>query len=444
MTEPAAASSVLARRWWLVRAALWTVFALIVAAAVTLHPAIVERFLSSDGQLAPGSRRLLYMMQAGAGIAAALVFFAGRRLRAYSPARERLVLGMVFAVASIAFSVFVCEVGLRAAGGFRPLAADRHFFFQHDELLGWRHRPGAVALFKNAVVRINDAGLRDDELPGERPQEWRLLFLGDSQMFGDGVTAEDTFVDRLQHQHRSLQAINAGVIGYGTDQEVLYFERDGRQYSPNVTVVGLNAYDLRDNISTQVRSGYLKPRFELAGGALRLTDVPVPRGSLIDRAQRDLRTHSYLYGMFDGTLGSRRDRDEDEEDGERRHLSAARVFPPNERMGTALDVTRALLVRLAGRVQAAGGRLAVVFLPYEMDFDGDRSYNQRTEQLMTMLADAAAVGNFVRLDLRPLLGSGHGLYRDTMHFSAEGHRRVAVALDAFLQSHGLVPASDAR
>jgi len=443
MTEPAASSSYLARQWWLVRTALWTVLALMIAAAVTLHPAIVERFLSSDGQLAPGSRRLLFVMEAGAGIAAALTFLAGRRLRVHSATGERLVLGAAFALTSVAISVVVCEVGLRAAAGFRPLRADRHFFFEHDELLGWRHRPGAIALFKDAIVRINAAGLRDDELPGEQPKDWRLLFLGDSQTFGDGVTAEDTFVQRLERQHRSVHAINAGVIGYGTDQEVLYFERDGLKYAPNVTIVGVNAYDLRDNISTQVRSGYVKPRFELLNGALHLTNVPIPPGSIVDRAQRDLRTHSYLYVMFDGALGSRSAR-ADDEDGEGRRLGAAQVFPRSNQLATALAVTRALLVRLADRVHATGGRMAVVFLPYEMDFDQSPDYNERTGRLMATLEDAARDADFAILDLRPTLGSGRGLYRDTMHFSPDGHQRVTVALDAFLRQHGLIPATDAR
>lgn len=430
----------LKRHWQAVRVAVWTLVGLFTVSAVILYPTIAERVLSSDGQLAPAARRMLFVIEAVLLVTAGLIAMASRRLRQHTPRNERLVLGTVFGVCSIAVSLFLCEVGLRAASGFRPLRADRHFFFLHDELLGWRHRPGAVALFKNAVVRINSAGLRDDELPNPGSSDGpRVLFLGDSQVFGDGVASDDTFVQRLEREFRSLQAINAGVIGYGTDQQVLYFEQEGHRFGARTTVVGLNAYDLRDNISTRVRSGYIKPRFELAAGRLQLANVPISKGSVIDRAQRELRTRSHLYTLinqrWDGEVESRSDGQRD---------LTEQVFPPDGQMEKALDVTVALLSRLASAIRARDARLAVVFLPYDMDFTGDRRYAERVDRLVQTLEHAGRDCGFVVFDLRPYLKDGRGLFIDRMHFNPEGHRRVAAILKSLLAESAFIRASHAN
>lgn len=430
----------LERRWRVIRVGVWVGIALLLATATALHPSIAERLLSSDGQLAVASKRWLVVIQIALLASASLLYLAGRGLRHHSPANERRVLGVVIAVCSVTGSLLLCEAGLRIASGFRPLPADRHFFFLHDDLLGWRHRPGAVALFKSAVVRINAAGLRDDELPPRAPtDEWRVLFLGDSQVFGDGVTAEDTFVDRLEQEVPLLQSINAGVIGYGTDQQVLYFEREGYRHQANATVVGLNAYDLRDNISARVRSGYLKPRFDLRDGPLRLTNVPIPKGSIVDRVQREIQSRSHLYTLIDHAFDGR-----GESASEEGAAQSARVFPPQRDLDGALDITVALLSRLAARVGSENGRLAVAFLPYEMDFAADRQYTAHVDRLVRTLEATGRGARFLVLDLRPHLRDATGLYRDTMHFSPEGHRRVASVLKRFLVENGLIRASHAN
>jgi hypothetical protein len=419
----------LERRWPIVRAGVWSAAAAAVALSVVLYPPFAESWLSSDGQLSPASKRMLIMIQVALVAVAGLLAVAGRRFRRYTPTNEYAVLGVLFAIGSVIGTVLLCEASLRAAADVRPLRADRHFFFVHDDLLGWRHRPGAIAMFKDAVVRINEHGLRDDEVAGTRADgERRVLFLGDSQVFGDGVAAEDTFVQRLETNEGRLQAINAGVIGYGTDQQLLYYENSGTRYGADTTVVCLNAYDLRDNISSRVRSGYIKPRFTLADGRLELVNVPISKGSLLDRSQRMLTTQSYLYTLIDQTL-LRRGPSTDEGG---RGQAVAEVFPPENEMHAALDITAAVLARLAAGVRSRGGKLAVAFLPYEMDFAEDHRYKRWVNRLVERLELVGRREGFLVFDLRSQLRSGRGLYLDRMHFNPEGHRRVAEALKGLL------------
>jgi hypothetical protein len=428
----------LERRWPMVRAGVWSAAAAAVALAVVLYPSFAESWLSSDGQLSPASKRTLIVMQLTLVAVAGLLAVAGRRFRRHTPTNEYLVLGVVFAIGSVIGTALLCEASLRAMADVRPLRADRHFFFVHDDLLGWRHRAGAVAMFKDAIVRINADGLRDDEIAADRADgERRVLFLGDSQVFGDGVASEDTFVQRLEAEAEGgrLQALNAGVIGYGTDQQLLYYEKTGTRYGADITLVGLNAYDLRDNISARVRSGYIKPLFTLAGGRLELVNVPISKGSILDQSQRILTTQSYLYTLIDQTL-LRRGLSA-EEGG--RTPAVAEVFPPEKQMNMALDVTAALLARLAATVRSRGGKLAVAFLPYEMDFVDDPRYKDLVNRLLDRLELIGHREGFLVFDLRSHLGSGRGLYLDRMHFNPEGHRRVAEALKGLLVQNALLP-----
>lgn len=429
-------------RWWpAVSGVLWLGAALAGLLALLLEPSLAERLLSADGRLEPASRTVLRVMQAVSAAVALMLFEAGRRFRYRSVGKERLVLGAVFASAATLVSLLLCEAGLRAASNLRPLTAERHFFFVHDDTLGWRHRPGAVARFKDATVRINSNGLRDDELAAAAAaSEFRVLFLGDSQVFGDGVEGGETLVQRFEAEFEGVQAINAGVIGYGTDQQVLYYEREGAALAPRVTFVGLNAYDLRDNIANRVRSGYLKPRFELADTGLRLVNVPVSRGSLVDRIQRYVRSQSYLYTFL--TSGSRlRGRGAGGDASEREFPD---VYPPGARIEAALGITGELLGRLAADVHRREGRLVVLFLPYEMDFGADEAYRARSNRLVRTLEERGQREGFLTWDLRPYLDPSRRLYLDRMHFSREGHRQVAAALKALCLEHGLIRSDHAR
>ena len=167
--------------WWpFVTRTAWAGSVICVLLAFVLDPRLAERLLSADGRLEQSSRALLRATQVAFAVAAVLMLDLGRRLRHHTARKERLVLGVLFVLGATGVSILLCEAGLRAASNIRPLTAERHFFFLHDEVLGWRHRPGAVARFKDALVRINSTGLRDEEIaPTPAPSDFRLLFLGE-------------------------------------------------------------------------------------------------------------------------------------------------------------------------------------------------------------------------------------------------------------------------
>jgi hypothetical protein len=436
-----------ARRWSAVRAVLATIGVLSVAAAIFLHPAVGARYLSVDGELTESSRRSLYIVQVALISLALAVMFVWRRWQVCTPGRERITLGVGMLFGSLLVSVLVSEAGLIAVHRFKPLGTERHYFLVYDPVLGWKHRPGSTATYKKSLVRIDEDGFRISG--GERgPVTSRMLLVGDSQAFGDGVAAEDTFAAYLESDIPGLQVLNASVIGYATDQQLLYFENRGRAYAPAVTLVSLNAYDLRENLRSNVRNGYEKPRFVLTSEGLRLMNVPVPGDGPLDRVDRSLQQHSHVYRLVRGlSRASREPRDPRERrvDKGRDRVPMARrladqVYPSGDQFEESLSVTASILERFAADARQVGTRLIVLFLPYQMDFGGSDGYTQHTDRLLQVLQNRAASGMFTMIDGRAAIAGddARSLYMDGLHLTPEGHRRVAALLARTLTSNQLI------
>ncbi len=165
--------------------------------------------------------------------------------------------------------------------------------YVYDATLGWRNIPNWRASTRGHALTINSNGLRDREYSFEKPAgTTRLLVLGDSYVWGYGVSDEDVFTEVLERKlagtSNPWEVINTGVSGWGTDQEYLFLKSEGIRYAPDIVVLGfflLN--DLRNNIASR-QYGISKPVF--LDTALNLGSVPVPlpqSNSTVVRSQVD-------------------------------------------------------------------------------------------------------------------------------------------------------------
>lgn len=99
---------------------------------------------------------------------------------------------------------------------------------------------------------INSLGLRGPE-PAARPGR-RILILGDSMTFGQGVRDDETFASLLEERLRAgsspgsdVEVVNAGVKGYGPDQAVVLFETRLRSLDPVLVVLAVYVNDAGDS-----------------------------------------------------------------------------------------------------------------------------------------------------------------------------------------------------
>lgn len=96
--------------------------------------------------------------------------------------------------------------------------------------------------------RLNRLGFRDVDRPLACPAEvLRIICLGDSNTFGQGVHFEDTYpcvLERLCNQDRQpdvrvVQALNFGISGYATDAQYDVYANDAEAFGGQIVFVQL-------------------------------------------------------------------------------------------------------------------------------------------------------------------------------------------------------------
>ena len=141
----------------------------------------------------------------------------------------------------------------------------RHFRPVHGVLYRLHPRylhtlvPGARRLFTHQpedgggslLVRVNRDGFIGPELTRRRDQGRRVVVYGDSFVAGEFSPWKERFATllarRLSEPGRpTVEAVNAGVVGYGPDQEALRLEDEIGSLKPDLVVVAVFAGTTRD------------------------------------------------------------------------------------------------------------------------------------------------------------------------------------------------------
>jgi hypothetical protein len=199
-------------------------------------------------------------------------------------ARWRAKVALV--AASLVAAVLVAEIAARVALGERFVfgahrGAPQAICGEFDEDLGWRNRPATsvriAAQGFDYEVTLNERGERGPLRPYEKPAGVkRVVVLGDSTSWGWGVDDDEMWTRLVEKElGPSVELVNLSVPGYGTDQELWAFEREGRKYRPDLVLLGFVHNDLVSN-RFPVMQGMNKPVYARnAAGEWELTGRPV-------------------------------------------------------------------------------------------------------------------------------------------------------------------------
>jgi hypothetical protein len=138
------------------------------------------------------------------------------------------------------------EAGLRVFSPTYPSV------YQPDSTLLYRLVPSSRKVFvrspanggQRVLVKINSLGFRGEELRPEVRGK-RVAVYGDSFIEAEFSSLENTFVKRLERDLNgggdSIEIVNAGVVGYGPDQESLSIRQGMEQLHPQVVVLAVYA-----------------------------------------------------------------------------------------------------------------------------------------------------------------------------------------------------------
>lgn len=311
-----------------------------------------------------------------------------------------------------------------------------------DDAVGWRLRPATTTRLRwlsyDYVVRANALGFPGPNRPQERaPGMLRVLVTGDAFSSAEGVDTDRAWPRLLEPRLRErthgqvVEVLNFAVTGYGPNQEAAVVREFAPRFRPDVIVVQSFVNDFDDALtSTEAfRDSIGFARADPGGWAgvlalphlldlvkvevlqplhARLTGTPIKRG--------------YYLGNFPAL---ERDRVELEEG---RRITGARwgEIAATARAGGAQLVV--LSVPAPGQVCAPAD---LAYWPRGVDLSDTARFDpDRPQRWTAQLADAVGAEYH---DLRDVLGGGPCPYQPhNMHWTADGHRRVAHALAAWL------------
>jgi len=340
------------------------------------------------------------------------------------------ILALIFAASSTLVAIAACELLLRlAVEPHKLLSRYSDAYWQQrlvdrldrlspgekpyrsvhvDPNLGWLPIPGLRQ--EKPGESTNSRGLRgSQEYAYERASGVaRILVLGDSFTYGFGVRDEETFSYRLQLLLGDTEVLNLGVNGFGTDQQILYFEREGRKYSADLVLLVVYYDDFHRNVLSFRELP--KPRFYLDGDGLAVASFP----RLADLRETPPEIKRSPLRLLDGF-----------------HLWRERTFglPQSEQAGKE-ELFRSILDRLQRRVRGLGAELKVVVIGSRPG--GGDSVSVGISHLIASVCrslEAPYLDVLSVLDERDL----PGLYAPNGHWNVRGHGLAAQAIADFVR-----------
>ena len=311
-------------------------------------------------------------------------------------------------------------------------------FSRSDTDLGMRYVPGAVWRFRHpeytVEYAINADGFRQPSSPARPPASGgRVLLLGDSFTFGQGVSYETTWgavtEGLLRQRGVGLDLINAGVQGMDTRSELLLLRKLAPRYRPEAVVVGFLINDLYTNVPLDAGS---KPEAGSPNWSRVREGVFVRAGEdrtfhLLQLARRIVTSSDAVYTKLYLAAPDR---------GEFLRL------PLSARPRRQLAVTEQLLTQLAAECRSLGIPLVVLSIPQQFQVLHRLTSGPRASGIDVAFYDRhfADLGRRAGFTWVPTLDAlveadepEHLYYRLDGHLSAEGHAVVAgVLADAIM------------
>jgi len=311
--------------------------------------------------------------------------------------------------------------------------------YQADPELVFTLAPNQVGFTADKPVHINSRGLRGPEVEfTPKPGYLRLIWLGDSIVFGFGVTDEEVVTRRVEVRLKQTgvkaEVINTGVPAYNTEQEVAFLARNGVQYHPDWTILGFCWNDINDQLGARVcPDGWL---ISTTAGAPSCESpfLESPRGYTF---RNGLKRFRLAYGVMESVRALHEMITRDDHT-----LFRSEVLEGQETERVRAGWTRveAAVHRLAALGNEMGFRTLIVAFPLPLSLE--RSFPR--SDYPSRLREIARREGLPFLDLQPSFKTayrGHDslfIPYDGDHPNAAGHDLAAQEIVAFLLAHGQV------
>ncbi len=283
--------------------------------------------------------------------------------------------------------------------------------------------PGLDVTFLGVPLRTNADGFRGPRVPSARTRPAvRVVGLGDSVMFGWGVSEEDTYLARAVPLLESAtpgvawEVVNTAVPGYNTVMEVATLETKGLGFDPDLVILNFVGNDLGLPNFIEEAPDVFSLRRSFLGDFVRarLGGAPEPGRRLVGVPPEERR--------FGG------------------EADVARI-PPRYRGLVGMRAFRAAVERLRDLARERGFEVVVLAHPDALDYARDAARDMgfllvETGGAVRAWAREHALEGIQEPPLTVTAGDPHP--------SATGHAIIATALAESLRSSGLAGRLAAR
>ncbi len=289
------------------------------------------------------------------------------------------------------------------------------------------YRPNQTAFTIDQPFVTNALSFRDErELPAVSGGEVRILALGDSITAGVGVAAEHTYARQLEtflsRRETPVRVLNAGVAGYGVWQELDRLKEKRGLVKPHLIMLQTYWNDLypKPATVTALSPGTSGDPNETIQQYLRLFKRS---RVLLFLRERWASLANTISPTFDWT---HRDR-----------IVHGVTDPYLDKAYSDLEQN---LVELASLGQEAVPIVLIVPMPMQVQQPDPPATHM--QQRIAAMAERAGLRT---LDLLPALRQAYAEHQDLYipwdneHFTPQGHKVVAEALQRYLEQEGLVP-----
>ena len=296
----------------------------------------------------------------------------------------------------------------------------------------------------DVLVTTNAKRLRGEEYPYKKSEGvTRILALGDSFTFGFGVNVEESYSNVLAKllndsqrvgKTRQYEVINAGVPGWGTAQELVFWDVEGHKYDPDIVTLCLVGNDPQDNVNAglfDLRDGHLfqrKPKKNLITN-IRALVRKIPLMSFIAQ-------HSHFYNFVRGRVlhilySQISQQEETTVPDNPEFIGEGETHNTREHSAEVLTVT--ILKRLITNVHNSSRKLILFDVPGTL---------KKFPKVQDFLFQQAAEQKISLIDTRAYLNEHHHDEETTYlfdgHWNVKGHRLAGEMLAEFIMSNNLI------
>ncbi|ABK43597.1 lipolytic enzyme, G-D-S-L family [Magnetococcus marinus MC-1] len=170
--------------------------------------------------------------------------------------KQTLVIGVI----TLLLTVLVGELGVRLLVGAPLMERMPLVRVLPDPQTGFRMKPSDLHYTYQHKVQLNSLGLRGPELADPAAGRYRILALGDSHLYGQGIADEALLTTRLQEALQARfprcqpEVVNAGVRAYSINQEFALLQRLQPQLQPDHVLLFFYLNDFDEvNIAARYR-----------------------------------------------------------------------------------------------------------------------------------------------------------------------------------------------